>query len=250
MRKIVVALSYVGMIEDAEAPRRRSAGRRDGKRAGGAARSAAGATRIVEAKQARSQATHERLLDALSELLQARSYGEISVADIARAAGLTTGAVYARFGDKRGVAVALIERFLAASFERMDSWGAQERWASATPQEIIDNWTRGAVNFGRMYRPFLRLMLEEPALREQHTTLIDHSSRILADLLRASLARPVDEHFDGDVEFAARAIMERFELQDDDESYARINRLICRITGVPEQAPAKATRGRRKREPS
>src|SRR5437867_10869287 len=98
------------MIEDAEAPRRHSAGRRDGKRAGGAARSAAGATRIVEAKQARSQATHERLLDAPSELLQPRSYGEISVADIARAAGLPTGAAYARFGDRRAVAAALIAR--------------------------------------------------------------------------------------------------------------------------------------------
>src|SRR2546422_8196646 len=145
------------IIEDAEAPRRRSGSRRGRKPTARAAQ--AEATRIVEPKQARSHATRERLLDALAVLLEERSYSEISVADIARAAGLTTGAVYARFGDKRGVAVALIERFLSASFERMDSWGAQERWASATPQEIIDNWTRGAVNFGRMYRPFLRLML-------------------------------------------------------------------------------------------
>ena len=238
------------MIEDAEAPRRRSAGRRDGKRAGGAARSAAGATRIVEAKQARSQATHERLLDALSELLQARSYGEISVADIARAAGLTTGAVYARFGDKRGVALALTERFLAKSFELMDAWGGQERWKSATPQEIIDSWTRGAVNYGRIYRPFLMLMLQEPSLRDQHTAVIDHSSQILADLLRNAIATPVDEHFDGDIEFAARAIMERLEVQDDEESYSRIYRLVCRIAGVPEQPRAAAKRGGRKRERS
>jgi hypothetical protein len=44
----------------------------------------------------------------------------------------------------------------------------------------------------------------------------------------------VDENFDGDVEFAARAILERFELQDDEESQARISRLIRRITGVDE----------------
>src|SRR5439155_23491725 len=187
---------------DAEALRRPSGGRRTRKRAAGGSRATPASAHISEPKQARSQATRERLLDALSELLETRSYGEISVADIAGAAGLTTGAVYARFGDKRGVALALTERFLAKSFELMDSWGGHERWKSATPQEIIDSWTRGAVNYGRIYRPFLILMLQEPSLRDQHTAVIDHSSQILADLLRNAIATPVDEHFDGDIEFA------------------------------------------------
>jgi AcrR family transcriptional regulator len=196
------------------------------------ARRAAEAVRANEPKQARAHATRQRLLDAFGELLYERPYGEISVADVAAAADMTTGAVYARFGDKHGVAVALAERFLSTSFELMDSWGAQDRWAATTPRQIIDNWTRGAINFGRMYRPYLMLMLDDRALREQHTAIIDHSSRILASLLRNVIVQPVDEHFDGDVEFAARAILERFELQDDEESHARISRLIRRITGV------------------
>jgi AcrR family transcriptional regulator len=197
-------------------------------------RRSAEANRAAEPKQARAHATRERLLDAFAELLYERPYAEISVADMASAADVTTGAIYARFSDKRGVAVALAERFLSTSFDLMDSWGAQHRWASATPREIIDNWTRGAINFGRMYRPYLMLMLDDRALREQHTAIIDHSSRILARLLRNAMTKPVDEHFDGDVEFAARAILERFELQDDEESHARISRLIRRITGVDE----------------
>jgi AcrR family transcriptional regulator len=211
-------------------PARPSRGRGDGTGDGRPAE----ATRATEPKQARAHATRERLLDAFAELLYERPYAEISVADMASAADLTTGAVYARFGDKRGVAVALAERFLSTSFERMDSWGAQDRWASATPREIIDNWTRGAINFGRMYRPYLTLMLDDRTLREQHTAIIDHSSRILARLLRNTMTQPVNEYFDGDVEFAARAILERFELQDDEESDARISRLIRRITGVDE----------------
>src|SRR5947199_10784359 len=91
-RRVIVCLV---ITEDAEAPRRRSP---DRKGAGRGIPSPAGPSRISEPKQARSQATRERLLDALSDLLQTRSYGEISVADIAAAAGLTTGAVYARFG--------------------------------------------------------------------------------------------------------------------------------------------------------
>jgi AcrR family transcriptional regulator len=220
------------MINDKATAKRPRPGARPSRGRGD--RRSAEATRAPKPKQARAHATRERLLDAFAELLYERPYAEISVADMASAADVTTGAVYARFGDKRGVAVALAERFLSMSFELMDSWGAQDRWASATPREIIDNWTRGAINFGRMYRPYLMLMLDDRALREQHTAIIDHSSRILARLLRNAMTQPVDEHFDGDVEFAARAILERFELQDDEESHARISRLIRRITGVDQ----------------
>jgi AcrR family transcriptional regulator len=223
------------MITDKAAQRpRRAAPPSRGRTDGAGERPPAEVTRATQPKQARAHATRERLLDALADLLYERPYAEISVADIAAAADVTTGAVYARFGDKHGVAVALAERFLSTSFELMDSWYAQDRWASATPREIVDNWTRGAINFGRMYRPYLTLMLDDHALREQHTALIDHSSRHLAGLLRNAMKKPVDENFDGDVEFAARAILERFELQDDEESQARISRLIRRITGVDE----------------
>jgi AcrR family transcriptional regulator len=213
---------------EAEPRRRRKTARRDPVPA------EAGPTRVIEPKQARAHETRARLLDALSGLLQERPSGDISVADIAAAAGLTTGAVYARFGDKHGVAVALSERFLADSAELLDAWGAQHRWLDATPGEIIESWTRGAVNFHREYRPILALMLSDPTLRSQHTALIDHSSRILANLLRDAMKGRIDEHFGGDVNFAVRAILERLELQDDDESYERISRLIGRITGVGE----------------
>ena len=224
------------MITDrAAAQPRRSSVRRTRRRGDGAGNDPPPeVTRANEPKQARAHATRERLLDAFADLLYERPYIEISVADVAAAANVTTGAVYARFGDKHGVAVALAERFLSTSFELMDSWYAQDRWTSATPKEIVDNWTRGAINYGRMYRPYLTLMLDDHALREQHTALIDHSSRHLAALLRNAMKKPVDENFDGDVEFAARAILERFELQDDEESQARISRLIRRITGVDE----------------
>jgi AcrR family transcriptional regulator len=224
------------MITDRAAAQPRRSSVRRTRRRGDAGRNGptAEVTRATEPKQARAHATRERLLDAFADLLYERPYAEISVADIAAAANVTTGAVYARFGDKHGVAVALAERFLLTSFELMDSWYGQERWASATPREIVDNWTRGAINYGRMYRPYLMLMLDDRSLRDKHTAVIDHSSRHLANLLRNAMGGPVDEHFDGDVEFAARAILERFEMQDDEESHARITRLICRITGVDE----------------
>src|SRR5882672_12197735 len=58
----------------------------------------------ITPKQDRSRANREALLDALMDLLYERPYADIGVADIARRAGMTTGAVYGRFEDKRGLA--------------------------------------------------------------------------------------------------------------------------------------------------
>jgi len=188
----------------------------------------------IEAKRERSRATREALLDALMELLRERPYSDIGVGDIARRAGLTTGAIYARFGDKRGVALAVHDRFVERSTATMDTWGARPQWAEATPQEIIRGWTRGAVNFGRMYRPLLSLMMSDPAVREQHDELMVRPAGILTRLLRDAMPVTTSEAFDGDVEWAARAalaIMGSFDL-DDDGLYDRIEKLLCRMIGV------------------
>lgn len=188
----------------------------------------------IEAKQERSRANREALLDAFLEMLHERPYGEIGIADVARRAGLTTGAVYGRFGDKRGVAMAVHERFVAQSAETMDAWGARPQWATATPEEIINNWTKGAINFCRMYRPLLSLMMNDPAVREQYDELMARPPRILVRLLRAVMPGEVSEGFDGDVEWASRAalvVLERFDL-DDDELYQRIDGMLRRLIGV------------------
>jgi AcrR family transcriptional regulator len=187
----------------------------------------------VTPKQDRSRANREALLDAFMELLDERPYADISIADVALRAGMTTGAVYGRFGDKRGLALALHERFAAGARQTMQNWGARPQWASATAQEIINNWTRGAINFGRMYRPLLTLMMNDPLVHEQYSELMDLPPRILARLLRAVVPDAADE-FDRDVEWAARAalvLLERFDLNDD-ELYERIEVMLRRLIGV------------------
>ncbi len=52
------------------------------------------------AVQARSQAMHEALIRAGRELIEARTLEEISVADVAKAAGCSVGSFYFRFVDK------------------------------------------------------------------------------------------------------------------------------------------------------
>jgi AcrR family transcriptional regulator len=188
----------------------------------------------IEAKQERSRANREALLDAFMELLGERPYVEIGVGDIARRAGLTTGAVYARFGDKRGVALAVHERFVQRSAQTMEAWGARPQWVTATPREIIHGWTRGAVNFARMHRPLLSLMTNDPVIREQHDELMELPARILTRLLRNAMPGGQGGRLERDVEWAARAalvILDRFDLEDD-ELYSRIETLLCRLIGV------------------
>jgi AcrR family transcriptional regulator len=60
-------------------------------------------------RQARSQATLERFLDATQQLLAERPFEEITVADIVRRADRTVGSFYARFDDKYGVLYELVE---------------------------------------------------------------------------------------------------------------------------------------------
>ncbi len=67
---------------------------------------------VAQPKQARSEESLQRLLDAAESLLSERSIGEVSIADIARRARSSVGGFYARFRDKDELLLALHERFV------------------------------------------------------------------------------------------------------------------------------------------
>ena len=62
--------------------------------------------------QARSRKTEQELITALERLLSSKAIGELTVAEIAAEAGLTTGAIYRRFKDKQDLLRAAFDRFL------------------------------------------------------------------------------------------------------------------------------------------
>jgi AcrR family transcriptional regulator len=73
----------------------------------------------IPARQARSTATYRRLLDAAETLLESQSFDAVSVAEIARRAGVTTGAFYARFADKEALLEALELRVTETVLDRL-----------------------------------------------------------------------------------------------------------------------------------
>lgn len=72
---------------------------------------------VLPAKQARSQQTRDRLLEAGRALLEEGFFDETSIAQIARRAGCSVGAFYFRFPDKQAYFDHLLSSVLGDAFE-------------------------------------------------------------------------------------------------------------------------------------
>lgn len=88
-------------------------------------------------RQARSEATLIRFLDATAELLAERPFDEISVNDIVERADRTVGSFYARFDDKTGVLRVLVEQFSTRLRTDADRYWTIDNWEGRTLDEII-----------------------------------------------------------------------------------------------------------------
>src|SRR5262245_21079979 len=89
-------------------------------------------------QQARSQETLERLLDAAEHLVGEKGFEDTGVAEVARRAGSSVGAFYARFRDKDALLHALYERYQQQAMATTDAALEPTRWADARIAEILE----------------------------------------------------------------------------------------------------------------
>ena len=155
-------------------------------------------------QQDRSLKTQQALIDALIKLLQHQSFDEITVSQIAAEAGLTTGAIYRRFKDKRALLEAAFERFYAATMEH------QEKRARAlkgkTDADMVEFMVRTSIEFGV---PYLPLMRAASTLNDQSSFALMRSARNLtADWWYEQLDSPAlpEEEMRHRIRFAMRTI--------------------------------------------
>ena len=80
----------------------------------------------------------EQMLDAANDLFAERGYEEVSVEDIARAAGVTRGLVHHYFGGRTEVYVALLERLDAMREESLRL--PEGRSARARVADTVSRW--------------------------------------------------------------------------------------------------------------
>lgn len=88
-------------------------------------------------RQARTQQSLERFLDAAESLLSEKSFEDVHVADISRLADSSVAAFYRRFSDKNGLLHALHERRCEEAMATAQIALAPEQWEDASIQEIL-----------------------------------------------------------------------------------------------------------------
>ena len=92
---------------------------------------------VAGPKQARSQRTLARLLDAAEALIAERGLEGLSIPAVARRARSSVGGFYARFTDKAALLRALEERFFQQVFMRLEALVDRRRWATAAPADFV-----------------------------------------------------------------------------------------------------------------
>lgn len=89
-------------------------------------------------RQARSQETLDRILDAAEALVAEKGFEDSPVSEIVQRAESSVGAFYARFHDKEGLLHALYERYYEEAVATTDATLAPDRWEGAEAAELVE----------------------------------------------------------------------------------------------------------------
>jgi AcrR family transcriptional regulator len=151
------------------------------------------APRFRPPQQTRSQATLDRILDAAENVLEEKSFSEATLAEIMDRAGVTVGAFYRRFPDKDALLHLLDDRFFAELHELAQTALGETKWEAATVTQIVQEFTKAAVQLYRERRGLLRSLF----LRARTDPVIMRSAREVnahyVDRLRTLLLARADQ---------------------------------------------------------
>ncbi|CAL9540227.1 hypothetical protein SUDANB105_04207 [Streptomyces sp. enrichment culture] len=118
-----------------------------------------GQVRTVDGRVAgrRGQATRQKLLDCLSEMLSSSPYRDVKVIDVARKAGTSPATFYQYFPDVEGAVLEIAEQMAAESAGLTElvegrNWVGKAGWQTA--QELVD----GFLEFWRRNDAILRVV--------------------------------------------------------------------------------------------
>ncbi|MFF7238239.1 TetR family transcriptional regulator [Streptomyces collinus] len=105
----------------------------------------------------RGQATRQKLLDCLSEMLSSSPYRDVKVIDVARKAGTSPATFYQYFPDVEGAVLEIAEQMAAEGVGLTEllegrTWAGKAGWQTA--QELVD----GFLEFWRRNDAILRVV--------------------------------------------------------------------------------------------
>ncbi|HIF99434.1 MAG: helix-turn-helix domain-containing protein [Myxococcales bacterium] len=138
-------------------------------------------------RQARTQQSLERLLDAAETLLRDKSFEDVHVSEIALRADTSVAAFYRRFRDKNALLYALHERFSDAAIATADEVLRDARWENAGIREILESIIPFLIevlqSHEMLQRAVYRIALSDETMRERSLRLRRYVLGRLSELL-------------------------------------------------------------------
>ncbi|MEU8822252.1 TetR family transcriptional regulator [Streptomyces sp. NPDC048636] len=118
-----------------------------------------GQVRTVDGRVAgrRGQATRQKLLDCLSEMLSSSPYRDVKVIDVARKAGTSPATFYQYFPDVEGAVLELAEE-MAKEGAALTDLAAGRSWAGKSGAQAAEDLVDGFLSFWRKHDAILRVV--------------------------------------------------------------------------------------------
>lgn len=144
----------------------------------------------------------EKILESASRLLQARTFGDISIADIAKDAGITKGSIYYYYNSKEDLLYDVADGYLELLFHDLIAWVEDESKDTSLPRLLRYCLQRGVADPGKGLRLHLTVdaIAGNALLREKLLARYKTFRNVLADKLR-------ERKPDGDSEYEAWQII-------------------------------------------
>ncbi len=205
-------------------------------------------------RQARSQETLDRILDAAEQLVGEKGFDDTPVSEIVGRAGSSVGAFYSRFPDKDALLLALYERYFEQAMATADEALDPARWDRAGVAEIVGAVVCFLVEIYREQRGLIRAFVIRNHVDASFQARRERLSHEVSARLSALLMARSGEIAHGDPERAAAFGMTlvfstldstmlfgelrsgAFVLSDDDLA-AELTRAYLAYLGVPTSRP-------------
>jgi AcrR family transcriptional regulator len=132
--------------------------------------------------------TRQSLVDAARRTVAQHGFSAVSIADIARAAGIATGAPYRHFSSKTALLVEVFRQTAGREVEVMRAIGQSEGPAAARLRQALATFCERALRSGRMAWALLAEPLA-PEIEAERLILRRAYAQVIGDIVRDGIAR-------------------------------------------------------------
>ena len=130
--------------------------------------------------------TRRRLVDATIMLLHEKGAGQLTMADVARKAGLTRGAIQYHFENPKSLLIASIEEIASRLSQHLDATELASHPLTERIDRIVDDYWQGFRGFN--YTAFIEIAVrgrQDPDFEEAIATTLEELERRRADVWQA-----------------------------------------------------------------